>query len=58
VKIYKLKQSLLDLVRDFLIDDYSSWQILDLSNLKRQKSKDDRKREGKFSALERKLHGS
>jgi uncharacterized membrane protein len=44
MELYKLKQSLLNLVRNFLIDDYSSWQILELSNFKRQKSKDDKKK--------------
>jgi len=49
MELCKLKQSLLNLVRNILIDDYSSWQILELSNFKRQKSKDDKKKEGKFS---------
>ena len=59
MELYKLNQSLLNLVRNILIDDYSSWQILELSNFKRQKSKDDKKKKensqcnkGKNMALE------
>jgi len=44
---------------DFLIDDYSSWQLLDLSNFKRHKSRNynkkkenSQKRKGKIMALE------
>jgi len=44
MELNKLEQSLLNLVRNFLIDDYSSWQILELSNSKRKKSKHDKKK--------------
>ena len=55
----KLKQPLLNLIRDFLIDDYSSWKLMDLSRFKRQKSRNGQKKKensqrkkGKSMALE------
>ncbi|MFC2170156.1 DUF2061 domain-containing protein [Acidobacteriota bacterium] len=57
--LYKLKQLLLNLIRNFLTDDYASWQLLDLSNFKRQKSRTYKKKKensqnkkGKNMALE------
>lgn len=44
MELYKLKHSLLDLVRNFLIDDYSSWQLLALSNFERQRSRNHKKK--------------
>jgi uncharacterized membrane protein len=44
MELNKLKQPLWDLIRNFLIDDYSSWQRLDLSNFKRQKSRNYEKK--------------
>ena len=40
----KLKKGINDVVMNFLIDDYSSWNILELSNFKWQKSRDDKKK--------------
>lgn len=42
--LFKLKHSLLNLVRNFLIDDYSSWQIFGILHSKRLKSRDHKKK--------------
>jgi uncharacterized membrane protein len=44
MKLYRLKQPLMNLISNFLIDDYSSWQRLDLSNFKRKKSRNYEKK--------------
>jgi len=36
----KLKKRTKDIVMNFLIDDYSSWQLMEITNLKRDKSSD------------------
>ena len=40
MELDKFKKLLLDLVKNFLIDDYSSWQLLGMSKFMLQKSSD------------------
>lgn len=48
MKLYIFKQSLLNPVRDFLMGDYLSWQILELSNFKRNRPENDKKKNENF----------
>jgi len=57
MKLDNFKKMLLNLGIKFLTDDYSSWQIIELSNFKRQKSinykrKKNSLRKGKRMAIE------
>lgn len=45
MELNKFKQPLLNLIGNFLIGDYASWQFLDLSNFKWQKSRNSKKKQ-------------
>ena len=48
MKLFKSKQPIWDLIRNFLIDDYSSWQLMEIANLKSHKT-GDRMKNKKYS---------
>jgi uncharacterized membrane protein len=48
MQLHLFKQPLLNLIRNFLMGDYLSWQILELSHFKRQRSENDIKKNENF----------
>ncbi len=53
MKLNNLKKMLLYLVIKFLMDDYSSWQNIELSNFKRQKSMNYKRKKNSLSKEKR-----